>query len=96
MHTGLLELTLSLEGCFSLKEKRALVQPLRRKIENQFSLSVASRGLERHSQEILVFALLAVDKDFIEKIFSQIIALIELGGEVEVIDIKKEIFYWQG
>lgn len=94
MHTGLLELTLAVEMSFSLKEKRALILPLRRKIENKYQISVASRGLDDHHKEVLVFALLANQKDFIEKIFSQIIELIELGGEVEVIDSKKEIFFW--
>lgn len=94
MHTGLIELTLSIPVCYSLKEKRARLQPIRKKIENRFPVSLAFRGLNDHHQEVIVCAMVANQKDFIEKIFSQIIALIEKGGEVEVIDLQKEFFFW--
>lgn len=95
MHTGLIELTLSIPVCFSLKEKRSMLLPIRKKIENRFQVSMALRGLQDYQQEILVCAMVSKQKDFIEKTFSQIIQLIEQGGELEVIDIQKEFFFWQ-
>lgn len=78
MLTGILTVKMHLPTCTSLKEKRQIIQSLKKVIGNKFNVSVAETSDQDLWQKAeLGFAIVGTSRDLIDKEFSLILDKIE-------------------
>lgn len=92
MVIGLGRVTLRLQDCHSLKEKRKIVKSIIGQIRNRFNASVAEIGAnDIHQRAEIGVAVVGNDRMFINSIIDKIFNLVESMGLAEVIHIDLEI-----
>ena len=92
MHIGLVQLTLRLDGCRSLKEKRHHVRGLIDRLRHQFNASVAEIAYQDEWERAgLGVAVVNSSRPLVERLIEEILDYAESHTEAEVIGIETEI-----
>jgi len=93
MVTGLGVIVLHIDGCRSLKEKRAVVKAMIARLRNTFNASVAEVGLnDLHQSAHIGIAVVGNDARVINAKMDKIFNMAETMGLGRVIDTQMEIF----
>ncbi len=83
---------LSLPGCASLKEKRAVVRSLRDRLRSRFNVSVAETGLQNvHQRALLSVALVTSDGRLAESMLDKLDDFVDQHGGAVIVDVRREI-----
>ena len=86
------EIELFLPESGSLKEKRFILESLKKRIHQKFNVSISEVGdTEKWQRATFGVALVSNESKFIDKVFSKIINFIEIDGRVEVINYSTDI-----
>jgi uncharacterized protein YlxP (DUF503 family) len=91
---GVLEVTLSIPGAFSLKEKRKVVRSLIERTRNKFNASVAEVGdNDIHNRARIGVSVVANDHAFANSMLDKVLDALEdmAIGRADVLDTKLEI-----
>ncbi len=91
---GVCTIELGLDGVHSLKEKRAILQSLIRRMRSEFNASVAEvDDLDLWNSAVIAAAVVSSDSRHVNSMLSKIADWVEVQGrDVEVIDHTIEIF----
>ncbi len=91
---GVCTIELSMDGVYSLKEKRSIIQPLIRKLQTEFNASVAEiEDLDSWNSAVIAAAVVGNDSQYVNSVLSKIADRVETQGrDVEVLDHTIEIF----
>lgn len=93
MVTGLGIIVIHIDGCRSLKEKRAVVKALIARLRNAFNASVAEVGLnDVHQSARIGVAVVGNDTRTVNAKMDKIFNMAEAMGLGRVIDTQMEIF----
>lgn len=93
MTIGVLQLNLFIPQANSLKSKRQILKSLKDRIHRKFNVSVAEiNWLDKWQNEMLAVACVNSDKRLINSILSKVINLVDVQGEVELVDYKIEFY----
>ena len=91
MIIGSVVFILGVEQAFSLKEKRRIVNGLKRRLVNKFNVSVAEVGLQDTWNRCeLAVVTVTGDKTRAEKLLSNVMNFVESFHDVEVMGISEE------
>jgi uncharacterized protein YlxP (DUF503 family) len=92
MVVGLGIIILRIHDCRSLKEKRRIVKPIIRQIQNNFNVSVAEVGAQDIYQKSEIgFSLVGSDRSVVNSKIDKIFNLVENLGLAEVVNSEMEI-----
>ncbi|MDK2799894.1 MAG: uncharacterized protein PWP27_1415 [Clostridiales bacterium] len=86
------QVSLSIEGVFSLKEKRQIIKSIIAKIHSRFNVSIAEIGAQDKWQySVLGFCCVSNNTAHANSIISKVFNYIEKDGRVVVVDYTTEI-----
>lgn len=92
MRVGLVELTLRLHGCRSLKEKRQVVRSLVDRLRHHFNTAVAEVDYQdEHERALIGIAVVSSDKALVERLLEEVIDYAENNTEAELVGIQTEV-----
>lgn len=92
MKIGLLQVSLQVPNSGSLKHKRKYLQSIKTQIRNKFNVSVAETGSHDLWQKIeLAAVMVATDSAHIDRVFEEVLKLIEKQPEVEILEDYREL-----
>ncbi len=92
MLVGLCQVELFIPESGSLKSKRFVLKSLKQRVRNKFNVSISEvDGNDKWQRSTLGIALVANERRYIDKVFSQLFNLIEQSDEIQVIDRLIEI-----
>jgi len=92
MVIGVGTIVLRIHDCRSLKEKRRIVKPIIRQIQNRFNVSVAEVGAQDIYQKSEVgFSLVGSDRRTVNSKIDKIFNMVENLGLAEVVNSEMEI-----
>ncbi len=94
MVVGILEVTVAIEGAYSLKEKRSVVRKLVDRVRNRFPVSVAEIELhELHNRAVIGVSTVGNDRALINSVLDKVLdAVADIGiGMAEIVDSRLEI-----
>ena len=84
---------LSLPGCTSLKEKRAVVRSLKDRLKSRFNVSVSETGLQDvHARGELSIALVAPDYRFAESVLDKTDHFVQENAQAVIVGVRREIY----
>ncbi|KXK12637.1 MAG: hypothetical protein UZ15_CFX003003450 [Chloroflexi bacterium OLB15] len=91
---GVCTIELGMDGVYSLKEKRSIIQPLIRRLQSEFNASVAEiEDLDSWNSAVIAAAVVGNDSQYVNSVLSKIADWVETQGrDVEVLDHTIEIF----
>ncbi|MCK5738049.1 DUF503 domain-containing protein [bacterium] len=93
MLVGVAEIELLIPTAESLKEKRFVLESIKKRLRNRFNISIAEVGnTEKWQRANLGIALVSNEGRFIEKVFTQIINFIEIDDRVEIIQFTRDVY----
>jgi uncharacterized protein YlxP (DUF503 family) len=95
MIVGIIKLSFYIEDVFSLKDKRQIIKSIIERTKSKFKISIAEVGqndIWNNSQ--IGISVVSNKKDIVDKSLDSIINFIEFDGRVEIIDIEREIIYF--
>ena len=93
MNVGIAKITLKLDGCFSLKDKRRIVRSLRDRVRVKFNVSFAEVA-QQDAWQIAVVGITTVSTSVrhVEQTIDGVLAFIESDRpDAEVIDSESEV-----
>ncbi|MFP3948038.1 MAG: DUF503 domain-containing protein [Longimicrobiales bacterium] len=93
MVVGSISWQLSLPGCGSLKEKRAVVRSLKDRLRHRFNISVA----ETAHQDVLTraelsAAVVSADGRFVESVLDKLDHFVETEARAVIVGTRRELF----
>ena len=92
MLIGTVQLELYIPETFSLKEKRFVMQSVKKKLRNQFNVSVAETEYQDKWQKaVLGIACVSNDRRFLDTTLSKVVNAVHRESRVEVIQQVIEI-----
>ena len=92
MVVGLVHITLRIEGCRSLKEKRRIVKTVIHRLQNEFNISAAEVGAnDIHQRAEIGVAAVGNDREHINSKIDKLFNFVDDMGLAEVIDTQMEI-----
>ena len=92
MVIGLGIIVFRIHDCRSLKEKRRIVKPIIRQIQNHFNVSVAEVGAQDVYQKSEIgFSLVGSDRRTVNSKIDKILNMVENLGLAEVVNSEMEI-----
>lgn len=92
MLIGVCEIELFISESGSLKEKRFILESLKKRIHQKFNVSVAEIGdTEKWQRATFGVALVSNESRFIDEVFAKMINLIETDDRAEVIQYSTDI-----
>ncbi|MBN1997722.1 DUF503 domain-containing protein [candidate division KSB1 bacterium] len=92
MLVGLCQIELFIPESGSLKSKRFVLSSIKQRVHNKFNVSIAEiDGNDKWQKSTLGIALVANERQYIDKVMSQILNMIEQNDQVQVIDRLMEI-----
>jgi len=84
---------LSLPGCASLKEKRAVLRSLRDRLSAKFNVSVSETGAQdEHARAEITIALVATDGRFAESVLDKADRFVEQHGGAIITAVHREVY----
>lgn len=88
-----LEVELGLEGCFSLKEKRRILQSILHKLRNDLQVSASEVGdQELWNRAMLGVALTSSHAQLAESVLDKVLDRIDAEPEAEVLSAVRDVF----
>lgn len=97
MVVGCLEITFSLGGVRSLKEKRSIVRRLIERAKNRFNVSAAEVGAnDEHRTAMIGFAVVANDGPFVNSVLDKVLDHIEDEsiGRATLVSTRMELMHF--
>ena len=92
MVIGVGTIVLRIHDCRSLKEKRRIVKPIIRQIQNRFNVSVAEVGAQDiYKKSEVGFSLVGSDRRTVNSKIDKIFNMVENLGLAEVVNSEMEI-----
>ena len=92
MVVGLGHVTLRMEGCRSLKEKRRIVKTVIHRLRDQFNVSAAEVGAnDMHQRAEIGVAAVGNDRELINSKIDKLFNFVDDMGLAEIIDTQMEI-----
>lgn len=83
---------LSIPGCSSLKEKRAVVRSLRDRLRSKFNVSVAETGLQDvHARAELSIAVVTTDRRLATSILDKTDQFVESLGTAVIVRVDRDL-----
>jgi hypothetical protein len=93
MLVGVCEIELFIPASNSLKEKRFVLESLKKRIRHRFNVSISEVGAtEKWQRAFFGVSIVANENKFIDKVIAQVINFIELDGRVEIIRYSTTIY----
>lgn len=93
MHYALVQWTLRIPGCRSLKEKRRVVRSLTDGLRTRFNVSVSEIGHQNlHNQVGLGLAMVSGDLRLLHRTVDRMLGIMEERPEIMVVHVEKEVF----
>lgn len=93
MRVGVCRVELFINGSFSLKDRRRVVDSVKQRLRNRFNVSVAELSEDSQWQRgSLGISCVARDEQSVESLLHQILEFIENDDRVEVTDWLFEIY----
>lgn len=90
---GLVRVELFIAQSQNLKEKRAVVKSLIRRIRNKFNVSAAETDYHEQWQRAeLAFAAVANEMDFLQKELNAVVRILETDPDVELVSAYTEYY----
>lgn len=91
MHVLLIQLRLQIPHAHSLKDKRRQIKSLKDRLSSKFNASVAEIDeLDSWQRALIGVCLISIDKNYLEKQYSLIEALVLECTELELINVTRE------
>lgn len=92
MLIGVCEVELFAPESGSLKEKRFILESIKKRIRQRFNVSIAEVGdTEKWQRATLGISIVSNETKFIDKVFSKIINFIEIDGRLEILNYTTDI-----
>ena len=92
MLIGTAQIELYIPGTFSLKEKRFILQSIKKKIQNQFNVSIAEVDYhDKWQRACLGIACVSNDRRFLDKTLSNVMNAVQRENRVEILNQVIEI-----
>ncbi len=92
MLIGTAQIELYIPGTFSLKEKRFILQSIKKKIQNQFNVSIAEVDYhDKWQRACLGIACVSNDRRFLDKTLSNVMNAVQRESRVEILNQIIEI-----
>lgn len=92
MVVGVLKVTLSLEGCDSLKDKRRIVRSLVDRVRREYHVAIAEVGdLDKHRRTTLGVACVSNEPSHANALLDKVLDFVETRGEAAVIASELEL-----
>lgn len=92
MIVGVLKVTLSLEGCDSLKDKRRIVRSLVDRVRREFHVAMAEvDDLDKHRRATLGVACVSNEPSHANALLDKVLDFVETHGEASVIASELEL-----
>jgi len=93
MLVGVSEIELFVPESDSLKQKRFILESLKKRIRQRFNVSISEIGdTEKWRRVSLGIAIVSNESRFIDKVLSQIVNFIENDGRSEIISYSNTIY----
>ncbi len=94
MVIGVLKLVLSLDGAFSLKEKRGIIKSILKKMKSRFNVSVAEIGLNDKWKSAVIGAVCVTNEaSHADSMLANMVNFVESDGRTVVVDYSTEIIH---
>jgi len=91
MHLLLIKLTLQIPEAHSLKDKRRQIKSLKDRLSSRFNASVAEIDeLDNWQRAVMGVCLISIDKNYLEKQYSLVEAMVLEYTGLELINISRE------
>jgi uncharacterized protein YlxP (DUF503 family) len=91
MHVLLIKLKLQIPDAHSLKDKRSQIKSLKDRLSSRFNASVAEIDeLDSWQQSVIGVCLISIDKNYLEKQYSLVEALVLEYSGLELINVSRE------
>lgn len=91
MHVLLIKLTLQIPEAHSLKDKRRQIKSLKDRLSSRFNASVAEIDeLDNWQRAVMGVCLISIDKNYLEKQYSLVEAMVLEYTGLELINISRE------
>ncbi len=91
MVVGILSIELRIDGAFSLKDKRAVLNRLRDRVREKFNVAVAEVGdQDVWNSAVIGVAAISNDQVFVNQVLSKVMSLVETIHECRVEDFTTE------
>ncbi len=92
MVVGVLQVSLSIPGAMSLKDKRQAIKSLKDRLAARHNISVAEVDhLDEHRMSLIGIAMVANDRRFVESCLSKIVDEVRANRRVSLIDYDLEL-----
>ena len=92
MLIGTAQIELYIPGTFSLKEKRFILQSIKKKIQNQFNVSIAEVDFhDKWQRSCLGIACVSNDRRFLDKTLANVMNAVQRESRVEILNQIIEI-----
>lgn len=93
MVIGSVVFTLAIEQAYSLKDKRSVVEGLKKRLRNKFNIAVSEVGMhDVWNRCELAVVTVSPDRKRVDQILSKVALFMEDYGEAVLLDIEQEIF----
>ena len=92
MLIGTAQIELYIPGTFSLKEKRFILQSIKKRIQNQFNVSIAEVDFhDKWQRSCLGIACVSNDRRFLDKTLTNVTNAVQRENRVEILNQIIEI-----
>ena len=92
MLIGTAQIELYIPGTFSLKEKRFILQSIKKKIQNRFNVSIAEVDYhDKWQRTCLGIACVSNDRRFLDKTLNNVMNAVQRENQVEILNQIIEI-----
>ena len=93
MVVGILSVEISLEGSFSLKDKRQVVKSLIGRLKSRYNVSVAEVDMmDDHRRGVIGVACVSNSSRHTEQQLDHMINFLEADGRFSVVDVQRELY----
>jgi uncharacterized protein YlxP (DUF503 family) len=92
---GVLEVTLSLEGNHSFKDKRRVVKSLLGRVKSRFNCSASEVGAQNsHGLAVLGFTVCGAEAKILNSVLNRLLNFIEDNAEAQVMEAQMDTTVW--
>ncbi|MFQ5412669.1 MAG: DUF503 domain-containing protein [Phycisphaerae bacterium] len=93
MVIGVLQLSLTIPGAMSLKDKRRAIKGLKDRLAARHNISIAEvDDLDEHRKSLVAIALVSNSRRFVESCLSKIVDQVRGSRSVNLVDYDIELF----
>jgi len=93
MLIGSVVFTLAIDQAFSLKDKRSVLEGLKKRLNNKFNIAVSEVGMhDTWNRSELAVVTVSPDRKRVESTLSKVALFVEGYGDAVLLDIEQEIF----